>query len=267
MDKNEVSRISHGLHAVVNGIIGDPVIIDIRRITTNLQEDVVRREYELGNGTYVPIYSGSKAEGLRFKSSDDDWMLVYRDIKVIPSDSFMALYDSTTTLLYMENEMTKPGFTLLRIIGEPAKPEVIRTTECFLNKRFVSCMRWRGLHTKDFRELNNACESASVFPHGPCTTFKLGACEMDFAFCLQLCDIWPTNAKDCIRRLHQCGLAVTWYHNQYRQWRCPLRSDWNQAVHFWEYWMENVLLFSRKEAYSFHESHTVSLLRTSENIP
>ena len=39
---------------------------------------------------------------------------------------------------------------------------------------------------------------------GPCTSGKLGTQEFDFAYSLQ-CDIWPTNAQGCIRRLHQSG--------------------------------------------------------------
>ena len=94
-----MSRISRDLYSVVNDIIGEPVIIDIRRTTTNLRDYISRREGELGNEPYVPVYSGSRTEGLRFKSSDEDWMFIYKDIKVIPSDSYMTIYDNNTTLL------------------------------------------------------------------------------------------------------------------------------------------------------------------------
>ena len=196
MDNEELGRISRGLHAVVNKIIGDPVIINIRRTTTNLRDYIYRRESELKNDPFVPVYSGSKAEGLRFKSSDEDWMLVYRDIKVIPSDSYMAIYDSNTTLLLMENEMTKPGFTLLKLIGKTTNPKVLRSTGSMLNGRYLSCKYWRELHTAGY--------FYSAFTHGPCASDTLDHLEFDFACCLQ-CNIWPTNARDCIKRLHQCG--------------------------------------------------------------
>ena len=196
MEGEEVSRISRGLYNVVNMIIGDPVIINIRRTTTNLRDFIFRRERELGDGPNIPVYSGSRAEGLRFKSSDEDWMLIYTDIKVIPSDSYMSIYDSNTTLLLMENEMTKPGFTLLKLIGESSKPAVIRSTEYILNERYLSCKPWRELHTAAYTD--------SAYTHGPFATDTFGLTECDFAYCLQ-CDIWPTYAHDCIRRLHQCG--------------------------------------------------------------
>ena len=196
MNNEELGHISRGLHAVVNKIIGYPVIINVRRSTTNLRDYIYRRERELGNEPFVPVYSGSKAEGLRFKSSDEDWMLVYRDIKVIPSYSYMPIYDRNTTLFLMENEMTKPGFTLLKLIGESTQPKVMRSAESILNGRYLSCKHWRELHTADY--------VGSAFTHGPCASGAVGHWEFDFAFCLQ-CDIWPTNAHDCIRRLHQCG--------------------------------------------------------------
>ena len=137
-----------------------------------------------------------KAEGLRLKSSDDDWMCIHRYIKVIPSDSYMAIYDRNTTLLLMENEMTKPGFTLLKLIGESTRPEVIMSTESILNGRYLSCKRWREFHTKHCGD--------SLFTHGPLCQWYSWSLEFDIACCVQ-CDIWPTNAHDCIRRLHQCG--------------------------------------------------------------
>ena len=195
MDNEEVNRISRGLHALVNKIIGDPVIIDIRRTACALQDNILRREAELRNSDREGIYSGSRAEGLRFSSSDEDWMLVYRYIKVIPSYYSMVAYDSNTTLLLMENEMTKPGFTLLRLIGESANPLVIRTTESFLNGCYLSCKLWRDIHTENW--------SRFAFTHGPCTGWTWGSLEFDYAYCLR-CDIWPTNAHDCIRRLYHC---------------------------------------------------------------
>ena len=189
MDIRNLGRISCSLDAILNTIIGREVLINVRRTTTNLRDDLFRREHELLNSKYLPVYSGSKAEGLRFKSSDEDWMLIYRNIKVIPSESFMAIYDSNTTLLLMENKMTKPGFTLLNLIGESSKPAVRRS----MNGHYVSCKLWRELHTKQ-----------SEFTHGPCASAIIGPLEYDYAFCLR-CDIWPTNAQDCIRRLHQCG--------------------------------------------------------------
>ena len=190
----KLGRISRSLDTVLNVIIGPDVFINIRRTTTNLRDDITRIDAELSNIDMLQVYSGSRAEGLRFKSSDEDWMYIYRDVKVIPSESYMAIYDSNTTLLLMENQMTKPGFTLLKLIGESLKTEVTRSLEQSLNDRYLPCKRWREFHITPYSE----------FIHGPCASSIIGQNEFDYAMCLK-CDIWPTNAHDCIRRLHQCG--------------------------------------------------------------
>ena len=194
MDHHEnLMRISLSLNAMLNVIIGSEMFINIRRVTTNLRDDIFKIQCELVNSPLVPCYSGSRAEGLRFKSSDDDWMAIYRYIKVIQTYSYTTIYDSNMTLLLMENEMTKPGFTLLKLIGE-SKEQVIKwSKEYILNGYYLSCKRWREFHTQP---------SLSQFTHGPCASGKLGTLEYDIVYCLK-CDIWPANAQDCIRRLQQ----------------------------------------------------------------
>ena len=188
---NNLVRISNNLNTKLNFIIGTEVVINIRRTTTNLRDDIFQTHGEMNNLERVPCYSGSKAEGLRFESSDDDWMIIYKNIKVVPSYFFTAIYDSNTTLLLMENEMTKPGFTLLKLIGESTKPAITRSTEQILDGQYLSCKLWRESHTL-----------RSQFTHGPCASASIGSYEYDFAHCLR-CNIWPANARDCIRRLNQ----------------------------------------------------------------
>ena len=77
MDNEELRRISRYLYFILNYIIGFPDEIDIRRTTTNLRDDIFRMTSESTNVGYEPCLSGSKCEGLRFRSSDDDWMFIY----------------------------------------------------------------------------------------------------------------------------------------------------------------------------------------------
>ena len=192
----ELRRVSRSLYTMVDRIIGEEVIIDIRRTTTNLADDIINERSEIVDAEFECCYSGSKAEGLRFKSSDDDWMLIMRHIKVIPTESYTAIYDSNTTLLLMENEMTKPGFALLRLIGGATNQRVSRSTEYMFNGHYLSCQRWRDMYTA------LGTVSDKEFTHGPCASATFGPYEYDFAYCLR-CDIWPNNAHDCIRRLNQ----------------------------------------------------------------
>ena len=196
-----LSRLSRNMYSVMDNIIGSEALIDMRRTTTNLRDDVDRiciESTRLDTRDWMPCYSGSRAEGLRFRSSDEDWMLIYKVIKVIPSHSFMAIYDSNTTLLLMENEMTKPGFTLLRLISDSTHQRVVsRSTKYFLQGFYLSCKLWRERHTA----LGLLSDEEST--HGPCASGIHYTYEYDLAYCLR-CDVWPCNAHDSIRRLHRC---------------------------------------------------------------
>ena len=199
MAEQELQRISSSLYALLSSSVGSEEIIGIRRTTTYLQDYLHKIDSDLNNKETVSYYSGSKGEGLRFKSSDDDWMRVYKTIKVIPSFSNMTIHNNSATLLLMENEMTKPGFTLLRLTSKFANRKVARSNVAIENRLYLSSRRWRALHTSlgphPYRE----------FTHGPCTSgigFSRGY-EYDIAFCLR-CEFWPRNALGCIKRLRQC---------------------------------------------------------------
>ena len=205
MDNNELSRISRDLFKQVNAIIGHEAIVNIRRTTTTLRDNVYKRMCEVHDIPLQACYSGSKAEGFRFKSSDEDWMYLCRHIKVIPSSSYALKYDSNTTLLLMENEMTKPGFALLRLVTDSSDRLIQCSTQALLNDYYISSKLWREAHTEAHGD------ASMVYTHGPCTSGVIGETEFDFAVCLRN-DIWPTNAQDCIRRLYQCewpSLATT----------------------------------------------------------
>ena len=184
--------ISRSLHSMLTKIIGSEKMIHVRRTTTNLRDEILTKVCESQNANIIPIFSGSKAEGLRFSSSDDDWMFVQKYFTVIPSESYTSLYDiNNVKILIMENEMTKPGFTLLRRLTSS-------TVIPFLDKFYVSSKKWRELDVNDY--ING--HAHTVFNHGPCTSYEVCEKEFDHAFCLK-CDFWPANAISSIQRLHQ----------------------------------------------------------------
>ena len=185
---DDVVRISRSLYAVLNTIIGADEQVYVRRTATNLRDHIIRMEGEWTNEDKIPCYSGSKAEGLRFKSSDEDWMYIYRCIKVVQSESYTKLYDiSTTCVFVMENEMTKPGFTLLRcanvicnLVHKDGRSPIVP----MLNGRYVSSKLWREINAQD------GSHPHTIFLHGPCSSGFISDDEYDWAHCLK-CDIWP----------------------------------------------------------------------------
>ena len=163
------------------------------------------------------------------------------------------------TLLLMENEMTKLGFTLLRLIRETTKPYVVLSIESMLNGHYLSCKYWREIHT--------GIISDREFTHGPCSSgTPFGSPEYDNAYCLK-CDFWPANARDCIRRLYQCGWpsydTVLSIANDGVLF-VPIGAK--QSIFENTEWRMSFSL-AEKKTNSCHESYTVPLLWTFENIP
>ena len=196
MDYNDLSHISHSLYKVVDEVIGEEVLIEIRRTTTTLQDDVLNKH----DKAYLTYLSGSKGEGLRFKTSDDDWMFILTGFKVIPSELYTNSHDINNdilVILLMKNEMTKPGFTLIRMPGTSIYRNMVSIIERLHRRRYISSKRWREWHT-------NSRSWKEEVTHGPCTSGAIGTYEYDYAYCLK-CDIWPVNAKNCIKRLYECG--------------------------------------------------------------
>ena len=215
MDDEVLNLFSGNLHTMLDKVIGSERAININRTATNLGDDVLRKQCEVAEYSWVPRFSGSKGEGFRFKSSDDDWLLISRDIKVIPSDSYAAIYDQNTTLLVIDNNSTKPGYTLLRLRGEPRNLHGTLPSENLLTSKkywkeglipysieyfpklgyYLSSEKWRDFLSSS--SLNQETE----FEHGPCVSGKLTHdMEYDNAFALQ-CDTWPSNAQYCVKRL------------------------------------------------------------------
>ena len=192
----DLSQISDGLCMMLNEIIGDDIAIAVRRTYSNVQEEF----QALNNDHVIWCYSGSKAEGFQFKTSDDDWMCVYRDVKVISDISHANTYNNNITLLLMDNAMNKPGFTLLKPLSQPKHFHVCLSTmhNAFLNEQFVSSQRWREIPTNAVNRNNSNVYST----HGPCTSGLFLGTEFDIAYCVKS-DVWPQMAYDCIRRLHQ----------------------------------------------------------------
>ena len=191
----------------MTSIIGNEEEVNVRRTATNTRDHILKMVADSTNCDAIPIFSGSRAEGLRFKSSDEDWMFASKQCIVIPSESYTNLYDTNNkmllSVLMMENEMTKPGFTLLRqvyINGQHTHltfggvTPIIKTQ----NGCYFSSKKWREMYT------SNKGHKHTVFNHGPCTSFELGNTEYDHANCLK-CDFWPASAQSTIHRLHKCS--------------------------------------------------------------
>ena len=197
--ESDIRQISKGLYYLLNDIIGHDTVIKVRRTISDLRDKFEVFVSDTVNQPCVLCYSGSKAEGFRFESSDDDWMTIFRDIKVISDMSYAHMYDSNSTVLLMDNQLCKPGFTLLRLISRSQNPFILfaAVQEAALGGQLISSKKWREIHVEDSIPLG-------TYVHGPCASGKNAHGEYDVAGSFRS-EIWPEMAESCVRRLHQCG--------------------------------------------------------------
>ena len=141
------------------------------------------------------ILSGSSCEGFRFVSSDQDWMFVYRDIRVMFSLPTEEWCNDQKTLLLAERHTTKPGFALLRLLNTSTKTDVVASCEPYGDGCYVVSQKWR----------DNMTSTESYYTtHGPCSTYMIGSTEVDNAFCFKS-DSLPEEAHSFVRRLYNGG--------------------------------------------------------------
>ena len=190
---NELCLLSTGLYKLVSALIGPEKVVGIRRTVSDLANDFDM--YQLaGPGRSLYMYSsGSKGEGFRFSSSDEDIMLIYNDVRVIHSMSQCRLYDANMSLLMMETEQTNPGYVLLRLLGKTTNSNITRSCVSYPTGTYLSSAKWRD-------------EDPLIGPnqviHGPCISGRIGTSEYDMVHCIKS-EMFPKAAISSIRRLQE----------------------------------------------------------------
>ena len=171
--------ISHGLYRVVGEKLGTEKVVDMRRRVMALEQSLKTASCTDDDPSEDEILSGSRCEGFRFTSSDEDWMFIYRGIRVIFCLPTEGQYYEKRTLLMAERDTTKPGFSLLRLLHNsayPADPCVTQSCLPYRDGYYVASQKWRDYMTSLDPDLTT---------HGPCSTTFQGTTEVDLAFCFK----------------------------------------------------------------------------------
>ena len=191
----DLALISRGLYRVVGEELGTEKVVDMRRRVMALEQSL-RTASVIDDAKYEDTFlSGSKCEGFRFASSDEDFMLICRNIRVVFYLQTHDQYNNGQTQLFAERHKTKPGFALLRLLNNNADSSVTRACVQHGDGYYVASQKWRDQMTSRL----------SVFTtHGPCSTTVLESTETDFAYCFKS-DKFPEEAHCFIKRLHRAG--------------------------------------------------------------
>ncbi|XP_062599112.1 uncharacterized protein LOC134260585 [Saccostrea cucullata] len=199
---DHVPRLSEAVYVGLCYKLGSPTEVRIRRELMDTDE-VVGQPVDIMRGL-DRMRSGSRREGCRLRTSDDDWMFWPPDHKVICDLSQISLYRiSQHAVILMKCNDLPPGFTRLNMISQSNNSEVISSCVVINNKTYISSTLFRDNYLRFVRSCNVPLTNA--FPHGPCSTYSMfQEADTDFAFCIQS-HHWPKLALPWIERCCERG--------------------------------------------------------------
>ncbi|XP_062591501.1 uncharacterized protein LOC134252993 [Saccostrea cucullata] len=182
--------------------VGSPTEVRIRREVMDTEE-VLKRPVNILRG-FDRMTSGSKREGFRLITSDEDSMFWPADHKIICDLSQINLYHIPQhTVILMEcDDGMPPGFTRLNLMSPSNNSKIFFSCVVINATVYISSTLFRDNHLQLFKTIN--VSDTSVFPHGPCSTDLFQDLGIDTVFCFQSFH-WPTSALPWIQRCCKQG--------------------------------------------------------------
>nr|XP_022298889.1 uncharacterized protein LOC111107817 [Crassostrea virginica] len=181
-----VQTISESVYVGLCLKIGTPKQVAIRRDVVDIYELLERKVKRSDQG--VIMVSGSQREGFRFKNSDMDIMIWYKNHQVFWDFSQATMYNTHShALILCDSSDSPPGFTLLWLPLEEANRYVLSSSVRINGALYISSAMYR----------HNTCTIFQPYStvHGPCSSGRLvGDFEYDNAHCF-VSDFWPPSAS------------------------------------------------------------------------
>ncbi|XP_078316744.1 uncharacterized protein LOC111101641 [Crassostrea virginica] len=193
---HHIPRLSEAVYACMCRYVGSSTEVRIRREVVDTMEGM-ERPLMMMRGL-DGMMSGSRREGFRLHTSDEDGMLWPPNHTVICDLSQISLFHIPQhTVILMECENLPPGFTRLKLMTPSGIQQV--NSSCFhLNGEiYVSSLLFRTTFL-DFARSSNSLRRSSI-QHGPCATYEINGYETDLAYCFQSRQ-WPNEALPWIQR-------------------------------------------------------------------
>ena len=204
-NKDKSENTSLAIFKLVDYKLGSKEMIDIRRMVTNLEQQCTTYGEKYSEGSENILHTGSRTDGFIFESSDMDFMMVFRGVRCVFSQSQSGLYDykDTTVLMAENNDHTMSGHALLRLVVGKEYSDTFSTMHSvcvpYKSGYYVSNKLWKD-------EISDLLHV--LYPHGPCSTGTFAGMNLDVATCLKS-DMFPECAHNCIRRIRSSGWLAT----------------------------------------------------------
>ncbi|XP_062573151.1 uncharacterized protein LOC134235083 [Saccostrea cucullata] len=199
---HHLPRLSENVYVGLCHKIGSPTEVRFRKEVADTIE-VVDKPVHIMRG-FDRMVSGSRREGFRLRGSDEDYMLLPPDHKVICDISQISHYRiPQITLILMNWDDLPPGFTRLNLVSRSNEAKIISSCIEINNNVFISSTLFRENYLHFLKTCN--VPNNTAVPHGPCSTsVAFQGRETDKAFCFQS-HHWPTSALPWIQRCRERG--------------------------------------------------------------
>lgn len=259
---SDYCRMSEALYVGLCGYIGSPTEVTVRREVVDMEEMMQKAAHR--HTGMRDMTSGSYREGFRFNSSDRDTMLWSTNHKVIADLSQSSVYDlSKHTIIIMEDTGTPPGFVRLQLLtsarGSGIEFVIVQSSDGM----YLSSLRWRQIMLtmiSGHKSFNNTKR------HGPCANGFIGDKENDYVLCFHS-SYWSRLTCYWKKRCTLHNWPPNHVFNDILTKGCHFVPVGNKiAADENELDMEIILFAGRTKTSLFHESHTISLLRTFKTV-
>ncbi|OWF40108.1 uncharacterized protein LOC110464223 [Mizuhopecten yessoensis] len=193
-DQGELYEKSWILYHILNRCIGNRETVAARRRSVVVTEQLQNAEGRIRDF----FLTGSRAEGLSARGSDNDWMLIDRNAVVLCPDQDISnhLDIANKTVCMMRKARSRPGYVNLELLHQVQfDPSIVPIGD----SQFISSEIYRQTHTDiAIRILQLDAEG-----HGPAVKIKHEysdkPSEMDIVFSFPCYD-WPSEANEWMNR-------------------------------------------------------------------
>ncbi|XP_069112241.1 uncharacterized protein [Argopecten irradians] len=198
-DYGELYGDSWILYYVMDRMIGNQEMVAIRRKMVIVKENMANDS----RGHFDTVLTGSSAEGISMKGSDEDRMTVDNNVVVVcpGQDTSITTDISNKSVCIMREAHSRPGYVNLELVkmGPVFSNIMIESIVPVGDLHYISSEIYRRSFTDQFSDMLQI----TLDVNGPASTIineqtRVG-CDMDYVYAFR-CNSWPIEADEWIRR-------------------------------------------------------------------
>ncbi|XP_033729603.1 uncharacterized protein LOC117318762 [Pecten maximus] len=194
-DQGELYEDSWILYYVLDRMMGNREMMAVRKKLTLILEQL-RNTDQTKSET---ISTGSSAEGIMMKGSEQDQMLIHNSVVVICPDQQSSITPdiANKTVFIMRDTDSRPGYVTLQLIGRTCTSDLLNAIVPVGDVHFISSEMYARLLSDQVIDQFKT----TVSTHGPATTTSSKYTESDMDLVRAFaCPSWPSESNEWVSR-------------------------------------------------------------------